>query len=463
MKKCSLKDFGISESQYSKYKDYKTSLDLNQKKLDEFDDRISQVIFFTIFIILIILYLISNEFVNQLYINEEYWKIALIILASLFVFSFAYFLTGIGVLLSLLVEFFLSILGIKKLTKYIYIKLQPKLNKESYFDRVEQFENHQREYQDYIEKLTKEYPEITNFNFDVKLYFNRIFGEIIEDEKQYVNNSITKFNLLKQREYWLGMDGIKFEQEVSSIFRKLGYKVQTTKAVADGGVDIKLWKDGIYSIVQCKNHRNKVGPSVVRDLFGTMHREKASNAVLICSGGFNSGVYKFVKGLPIELLDINQFLDLVNKTNTQQPELVENVSNSFIFNQNATHEFKIIGELYLVYAFYKNAILKDQTIYFPKPVEKEICLYDSKEKAKNRIELIQRCNNKPLGNQSKYEIGEWKLTNTTNNYYRKTLYYIRVLRQENDFLKRENMFRENNFTKPGYRKMNDYYRYKRRY
>ena len=64
------------------------------------------------------------------------------------------------------------------------------------------------------------------------------------------------------------------------------------------------------TIVQCKNHQNPVGPSVVRELYGVMMSEKSKDGILICSGGFTKGVYDFVEGKPIELWDINKIVEM---------------------------------------------------------------------------------------------------------------------------------------------------------
>jgi hypothetical protein len=45
------------------------------------------------------------------------------------------------------------------------------------------------------------------------------------------------------REFWLGLDGISFEQQVSQLFKQLGKAVELTKASGDGGVDIFLRDD----------------------------------------------------------------------------------------------------------------------------------------------------------------------------------------------------------------------------
>ena len=60
----------------------------------------------------------------------------------------------------------------------------------------------------------------------------------------------------------------EFEELVAEAFRREGYRVvENSKVGADGGVDVRLRKDGKLFLVQCKNwNRNKVGVGVVRDV-----------------------------------------------------------------------------------------------------------------------------------------------------------------------------------------------------
>ena len=71
-------------------------------------------------------------------------------------------------------------------------------------------------------------------------------------------------------DYWMSLDGHQFEDEVASVFRRNGYKATVSKQGGDGGIDIILEKDGVKTAVQCKAHKSLIGPSVARDLLGTM-------------------------------------------------------------------------------------------------------------------------------------------------------------------------------------------------
>ena len=104
------------------------------------------------------------------------------------------------------------------------------------------------------------------------------------------------------REYWMSLSGVEFEQELGEVFKRLGYVVQSTPSTGDQGIDLILRKDGKTTIVQCKGYQSPVGPSVARELFGSLVASKADNAILACTGGFTQGVKQFVRGKRINLL-----------------------------------------------------------------------------------------------------------------------------------------------------------------
>lgn len=105
----------------------------------------------------------------------------------------------------------------------------------------------------------------------------------------------------------------EFEELVAEAFRREGYRVEeNTKAGADGGVDIRLCKDGGLVLVQCKNwNRNRVGISVVREMCGVMMDQRAAGVVIVCSGGFTRDAWGFARGKPVRLVDGRTLLKMI--------------------------------------------------------------------------------------------------------------------------------------------------------
>ena len=123
--------------------------------------------------------------------------------------------------------------------------------------------------------------------------------ERAERERQQAEQA----RLRMHREYWMGLSGAEFEQELAALFERRGYRVESTPTTGDGGIDIIARKAGKTTIVQCKRYKSPVGVSVARDLYGTLVSSSADRAILACTGGFTKGVKDFVEGKPITLVD----------------------------------------------------------------------------------------------------------------------------------------------------------------
>lgn len=123
-------------------------------------------------------------------------------------------------------------------------------------------------------------------------------------------NSIQSIHNLSWRE---------FEELVGEAFRRQGYTViENSHAGADGGIDIRLRKDGQLHIVQCKNWKSsKVGVQVVREMFGVMVSEHASKVSIIISGDFTKEARDFAKNKPVDLIDGDRLSSMISEVQTR--------------------------------------------------------------------------------------------------------------------------------------------------
>lgn len=95
---------------------------------------------------------------------------------------------------------------------------------------------------------------------------------------------------LKRWDDWLSrLDPTRFEALVAEYFHDQGYRVDHVGAEAsrqryDGGIDLKLYKDDAYVVVQCKNwNAYKVPHNAVHELLGVMLTQRANGAILVTS------------------------------------------------------------------------------------------------------------------------------------------------------------------------------------
>ena len=107
----------------------------------------------------------------------------------------------------------------------------------------------------------------------------------------------------------------EFEELVAEAYRRKGFTViENHKAGADGGVDIRLKRDGQTHLVQCKQWKTqKVGVSVIREMYGVMTAEGASSVIVITSGMFTQEAQNFADGKPVDLVDGSQLESLIGQ------------------------------------------------------------------------------------------------------------------------------------------------------
>lgn len=91
------------------------------------------------------------------------------------------------------------------------------------------------------------------------------------------------------------MDWRQFEFLVAEHFRRQGFSVETNPSKgADGGIDIRISRNGQKGIVQCKHFRTrKCGVSVVREMKGLMAAEGVALGAVACSSGFSRAARRF--------------------------------------------------------------------------------------------------------------------------------------------------------------------------
>jgi restriction system protein len=119
----------------------------------------------------------------------------------------------------------------------------------------------------------------------------------------------------------------EFEELVAEAYRRQGYNViENTSIGADGGIDVRIQKDGHSHLVQCKNWKtSKVGVKVVREMYGVMTAEHASSVIIIISGVFTQEAKNFAADKPVDLIDGSELERLISNI---QPKTHRSISRS---------------------------------------------------------------------------------------------------------------------------------------
>ena len=124
----------------------------------------------------------------------------------------------------------------------------------------------------------------------------------------------------------------EFEELVGEAYRRKGYSVVENHGVgSDGGVDLRLSKDGNLFLVQCKRWKTqKVDVRVVREMYGLMTAERASGAIIITSGLFTQDARTFAENKPIDLIEGHQLTELIRsvRSPSSRPQTAETPKSS---------------------------------------------------------------------------------------------------------------------------------------
>lgn len=109
----------------------------------------------------------------------------------------------------------------------------------------------------------------------------------------------------------------QFEVLVGAYYRKQGYQVvENLNDGADGGVDLRLHKDGTKTIVQCKHWKSaKVGVKEIREFYGILMHEQAKQAIYITSGVYTEEAKVFAQGKSMVLIDGRQLTAMITSVN----------------------------------------------------------------------------------------------------------------------------------------------------
>lgn len=105
-----------------------------------------------------------------------------------------------------------------------------------------------------------------------------------------------------------------FEEFVGEVFESLGYEVEHVGGTGDQGADLRLVRDGLRAVVQCKYHsRGVVGSPELQKFLGTIHHYKAHKGYFVTTRTFSIAAERFAADHPIELVDGPRLVELVKE------------------------------------------------------------------------------------------------------------------------------------------------------
>ncbi|MEO6917979.1 MAG: restriction endonuclease [Collimonas sp.] len=120
----------------------------------------------------------------------------------------------------------------------------------------------------------------------------------------------------------------RFELLCAKYYEVVGFKSETIRCGADGGIDVKLFKHNPskpLAVVQCKAWNARlVGVKEVRELLGVMASEKISRGVFLTTGSYSKDAVTFGAANPMQLLDGPGFVKKIQELSAEsQAELLD--------------------------------------------------------------------------------------------------------------------------------------------
>src|SRR6185437_10332085 len=114
------------------------------------------------------------------------------------------------------------------------------------------------------------------------------------------------------------MNWREFEMLVGEAFRRQGYRIEETGlGGADGGIDLRLSKNGKITLVQCKQWRSqRVDVKVVREMYGLLAHHGAGAVKIVAVGDFTPDARRFAQGKPIELIHGEALRTMIREAQT---------------------------------------------------------------------------------------------------------------------------------------------------
>lgn len=232
------------------------------------------------------------------------------------------------------------------------------------------------------------------------------YFDFVEKNIKYFFNEYKKTRILNYQDINL-LSGLEFEQICQRLVSKMGFEVEPTKATGDGGIDLIAYNnqpllEGKY-IIQCKRYTGSVGEPILRDLYGVVTSERANKGILITTGYFTQKAICFAEGKPIELIDGDEFNNLIMQyeVNTATNDFINYRDIKNVFQENILLDYKYEEYELMIHELNRNSSndkLRAKTInYLFK------CISDADEKVEDKFILFNECKNhiiKYLKNQN---------------------------------------------------------------
>ncbi|HGW1616118.1 TPA: restriction endonuclease [Klebsiella pneumoniae] len=183
--------------------------------------------------------------------------------------------------------------------------------------------------------------KLPNIFSSLALYFAYLFGigSIVKNMQigisgkmiKRIRNSTDAKRVLEQ------MTWDQFEKILRKFFESKGYKATLTNTGADGGVDVALEKNGRKEMVQAKHWKvNRVGVSVVREIYGVVQAERMHRGFIVTSGFFTEEAREFADKVSgkVVLIDGNLLIEIIKGDSDFEKQTDATINSAVSIEEN---------------------------------------------------------------------------------------------------------------------------------
>jgi restriction system protein len=117
------------------------------------------------------------------------------------------------------------------------------------------------------------------------------------------------------------MDGLAFENYLTSLFQKMGYSVKHVGTTSgDYGADLIIQKGQQTIAVQAKRHKTNIGEDAVREALGSIKMYKCNSAMVVTNNYFSRQSKKLAQANGVVLWNRNTLTQRILKANITNKE-----------------------------------------------------------------------------------------------------------------------------------------------
>jgi restriction system protein len=113
------------------------------------------------------------------------------------------------------------------------------------------------------------------------------------------------------------MTGIEFEHYLKTLFGKLGYTVNITKASGDFGADLVISKYEQKIVVQAKRYYTSIGIKAIQEVHGSKQYYGATEAWVVTNSSFTEAARQLAEVNGVVLIDRNRLIELILSSENQ--------------------------------------------------------------------------------------------------------------------------------------------------